>query len=49
MFFRTKTSGPRTYLQIVENRWEEGAPGNGSSPPWDDSTNSSRLDNSTPC
>ncbi len=22
MFFRTKTSGPRTYLQVVENRWE---------------------------
>jgi hypothetical protein len=26
MFFRTKTSGPRTYLQIVENRWESGRP-----------------------
>jgi Transposase DDE domain len=26
MFFRTKTSGTRTYLQIVENRWEEGRP-----------------------
>jgi Transposase DDE domain len=26
MFFRTKTSGPRTYLQVVENRWEEGRP-----------------------
>jgi DDE family transposase len=26
MSFRTKTSGPRTYLQIVENRWEEGRP-----------------------
>src|SRR5919206_35341 len=26
MFFRTKTSGPRTYLQIVENRWEQGRP-----------------------
>jgi hypothetical protein len=26
MFFRTKTSGPRTYLQIVENRWEDGRP-----------------------
>src|SRR3982751_5230265 len=26
MFFRTKTSGPRTYLQIVENRWEGGRP-----------------------
>src|SRR5512134_1073841 len=26
MFFRTKTSGPRSYLQIVENRWEEGRP-----------------------
>ena len=24
MFFRTKTSGPRTYLQIVENHWEDG-------------------------
>ena len=24
MFFRTKTSGSRSYLQIVENRWEEG-------------------------
>jgi Transposase DDE domain len=24
MVFRTKTSGPRTYLQIVENRWEDG-------------------------
>jgi transposase len=24
MFFRIKTSGPRTYLQIVENRWEGG-------------------------
>src|SRR4029453_19484572 len=22
MFFRTKTSGSRSYLQIVENRWE---------------------------
>ena len=26
MFFRTKTSGSRTYLQIVENRWEDGRP-----------------------
>jgi hypothetical protein len=26
MFFGTKTSGPRTYLQIVENRWENGRP-----------------------
>jgi len=26
MFFRTKTSGPRSYLQIVENRWEHGRP-----------------------
>jgi hypothetical protein len=26
MLFRTKTSGPRTYLQIVENRWEDGRP-----------------------
>jgi hypothetical protein len=24
MFFRTKTSGPRSYLQIVANRWEDG-------------------------
>ena len=24
MFFRTKTSGPRTYLQVVQNRWEGG-------------------------
>ena len=24
MFFRTKKSGDRTYLQIAENRWEEG-------------------------
>src|ERR1700756_5533066 len=24
MFFRTKTSGPRSYLQVVENRWEHG-------------------------
>jgi len=24
MFFRTKKSGPRTYLQIVENRWING-------------------------
>src|ERR1700728_3522882 len=24
MFFRTKKSGPRSYLQIVENRWEGG-------------------------
>jgi transposase len=24
MFFRTKKSGPRAYLQIVENRWENG-------------------------
>lgn len=26
MFFRTKKSGPRTYLQLVENHWEEGRP-----------------------
>ena len=26
MFFRTKASGSRTYLQIVENRWEDGRP-----------------------
>jgi transposase len=25
MFFRVKKSGPRQYLQIVENRWEQGA------------------------
>ncbi|MCP4449417.1 MAG: hypothetical protein GY811_29400 [Myxococcales bacterium] len=24
MFFRVKKSGPREYLQIVENRWEDG-------------------------
>ena len=24
MFFRTKNSGTRSYLQIVENRWEDG-------------------------
>ena len=26
MFFRTKKSGSRSYLQIVENRWEDGRP-----------------------
>ena len=26
MFFRTKKSGTRSYLQIVENRWEDGRP-----------------------
>ena len=26
MFFRTKTSGTRSYLQIVENRWQDGRP-----------------------
>jgi len=26
MFFRTKKSGPRTYLQIVENHWRAGRP-----------------------
>jgi transposase len=26
MFFRTKKSGTRSYLQVVENRWEEGRP-----------------------
>jgi hypothetical protein len=26
MFFRVKTSGPRSYLQVVENRWEDGRP-----------------------
>src|SRR3982074_732170 len=26
MFFRTKTSGSRSYLQVVENRWEDGRP-----------------------
>jgi hypothetical protein len=24
MFFREKTSGPRSYLQLVENAWENG-------------------------
>jgi hypothetical protein len=24
MFFRTKKSGARSYLQVVENRWENG-------------------------
>jgi transposase len=26
MFFRTKTTGTRSYLQIVENRWQDGRP-----------------------
>lgn len=26
MFFRTKKSGPRTYLQVVENHWRDGRP-----------------------
>src|ERR1700733_8591226 len=26
MFFRTKKSGTRSYLQVVENRWENGRP-----------------------
>ena len=26
MFFRTKKSGTRSYLQVVENRWEDGRP-----------------------
>src|SRR5439155_2537986 len=26
MFFRTKTSGTRSYLQVVENRWVDGRP-----------------------
>jgi len=26
MFFRTKKSGPRSYLQIVENHWRDGGP-----------------------
>jgi transposase len=26
MFFRTKKSGPRTYLQLVENHWSQGRP-----------------------
>ncbi len=26
MFFRTKKSGPRAYLQIVENHWQDGRP-----------------------
>ena len=24
MFFRVKTSGPRSYLQVVQNRWQDG-------------------------
>ena len=26
MFFRTKKSGSRSYLQVVENRWQDGRP-----------------------
>ena len=26
VFFRTKKSGPRTYLQLVENHWRDGRP-----------------------
>jgi hypothetical protein len=26
MFFRTKKSGPRSYLQMVENHWQDGRP-----------------------
>jgi len=26
MFFRTKKSGPRSYLQVVENQWRDGRP-----------------------
>src|SRR5689334_18909136 len=26
MFFRTKKSGPRSYLQLVENHWRDGRP-----------------------
>jgi hypothetical protein len=26
MFFRAKKSGPRTYLQLVENHWQDGRP-----------------------
>src|SRR5262249_6381399 len=26
MFFRTKKSGPRSYLQVVENHWRDGRP-----------------------
>lgn len=26
MFFRTKKSGPRSYLQVVENHWQDGRP-----------------------
>ena len=26
MFFRTKKSGPRAYLQVVENHWRDGRP-----------------------
>ena len=48
MFFRTKASGPRTYLQVVENRWEGDAPDNGSSPLWVDSISSATAANSMP-
>ena len=41
MFFRTKTSGTRTYLQIVENRWEDGRPRQRVIATLDDSINSS--------
>ena len=26
MYFRTKKSGPRSYLQIVESHWRDGRP-----------------------
>ena len=49
MFFRTKTSGPRSYLQIVENRWKEGRPRQRVISTLDDSTPWNRVANSTPC
>ena len=49
MFFRTKTSGPRSYLQIVENRWEDGRPRQRVIATLDDSTPCNRVANSTPC
>ena len=49
MFFRTKTSGTRSYLQIVENRWEDGRPRQRVIATWGDSINCNRPANSTPC
>ena len=48
MFFRTKSSGPRTYLQVVENRWEGGRSRQRSSPPWAGSISSATAANSMP-